>query len=62
MKHWTRLGWTNVNAIEVQEFGGDPPLCEGGGGFDGLLAPEKKFGKRLTRPPAKGEEQEYLHL
>ena len=40
----------------------DPPLCEGGGGFDGLLAPEKKFGKRLTRPPAKGEEQEYLHL
>ena len=40
----------------------DPPLCEGGGGFDGLLAAEKKLGKRLTRPPAKGEEQEYLHL
>ena len=29
MEHLTTLGlgWTNVNAIEVQEFDGDPPLC-----------------------------------
>ena len=44
MKHLTRLIWTNVNTIEVEEFGGDPPLCQGGGGFDGLLAPDKKLG------------------
>ena len=42
--HLTRLIWTNVNTIEVEEFGGDPPLCHGGAGFDGLLAPDKKLG------------------
>ena len=60
MKHLTTLGlgWTNVNVIEVQEFDGDPPLCQvgGGGGFDRLLATEKKLGKKVD-PPARREEK-----
>ena len=51
------LGWTNVNAIEVQEFDGDPPLCQvGGGDFDRLLATEKKLEKKVD-PPARRDEK-----
>ena len=59
MEHLTTLGlgWTNVNAIEVQEFDGDPPLCQvGGGDFDRLLATEKKLEKKVD-PPARRDEK-----
>ena len=39
------LGGIDVNAIEVPEFDGDPPLCQVGlGGFDRLRETEKKLG------------------
>ena len=55
MKHWTRLGWTNVNAIEVQEFGGILPCVREEEGLMDFSRQRKSLEKGWPARPPRGK-------
>ena len=55
MKHWTRLGWTNVNAIEVQEFGGILPCVREEEGLMEFSRQRKSLEKGWPARPPRGK-------